>query len=215
MSNPVNGRDWKASVSSASQTESIRGELGQGLYSLGDLRVFVSYQAGEDAGRHTLEWLTGILNPVGHTPRRPDYSFSDLVSLFVVRELLRKGVRPRTIQKAERYLRRKLRTDRPFVNDMIATDGRHVLHDDEIAGEPEQIESADLEGQQVMVDPIREQLVSVHYSDGWASRWTPARRVVVDPAVQFGEPVIEGTRLRTTDLAAVEKTSACRSRLGG
>jgi len=86
--------------------------------------VFVSYQAGEDAGRHTLEWLTGILNPVGHTPRLPDYSFSDLVSLFVVRELLRKGVRPRTIQKAERYLRRKLRTDRPFVNEMIATDGQ-------------------------------------------------------------------------------------------
>jgi hypothetical protein len=190
-------------LTSASQTESIRGELGQGVYALADLRAFVGYTGDGADSKRTLDWLTVILNPAGHTRRQPDWSFSDLISVFVVRELLRTGVPPRTIRAAEKYLRRKLVTDRPFVSDRIATDGRHVLHDDQIAGEPEQVESADLEGQQVMVEPIRDQLTSVHYSDGWAMRWTPAERIVVDPAVQFGAPVIEGTRLRTADLAAV------------
>jgi uncharacterized protein (DUF433 family) len=207
VSNPPARRDCEGEIGTVSQTESTRGELGQGLYSLADLRAYVSFpderRGRFAAGEYALEWLDGALNPVAHAARQPDYSFSDLISLFVVRELVRKGVRPGTIRAAEGYLRRRLRTDRPLLSDKIATDGRHVLYDDEIVGEPEQVEAADLEGQQVMVEPIREQLASVWYSDGWASRWHPTRWVVLDPGVQFGEPVIEGTRLRTADLAAV------------
>jgi hypothetical protein len=122
-----------------------------------------------------------------------DYSFSDLISLFVVRELLNKGVTPRTIRMAESYLRRKWKTDRPFVTDEIQTDGRTVFVDDEIVSG--QIESADRHGQQVMREVVSDRLARVRYHAGTAESWSPADCVLVDPRVQFGEPVIAGTRV--------------------
>jgi uncharacterized protein (DUF433 family) len=189
-------------------TESTRGDLGQGLYSLGDLRLFVSYFGDRDDGRKATEWwLPGVLNPVGHRRYQTDYSFSDLISLFVVRELLRSGVKPGAIREAEKYLRRRYGTDRPFVSENLATDGTDVYLDGKRAtSDPEQIESASKHGQQAMVEPIRDRLRTVRYNDGEADRWVPATHVVVDPAVQFGEPVIAKTRLPTaTFVAAVDR----------
>jgi hypothetical protein len=93
-------------------------------------------------------WLGSVLNPVRRHPRRPDHSFSDLISLFVVSELRRRGVRPAAIREAEAWLRRKWQTDRPFVSEEIQTDGHGIFVDDRpVSG---QIESADRHGQQVM-----------------------------------------------------------------
>ena len=193
-------------------TESTRGELGQGLYSLDDLRAFVSYQGDPNDGTRVLDWLTEALNPVRRQPRHPDYSFSDLISLFVVRELRGRGVRPSRIRAAEDHLRRKWRTDRPFVSERIATDGRHVFAGDELVSEqPEQIEAASLAGQQTMLAPIRDELTTVHYERGKAEQWRPARFILVDPHVQFGEPVVEGTRLPTAMVAAAVKESGARA----
>ena len=181
-----------------------RQELGWGVYELRDLRAFVAFSGVPEDSRRVLPWLTNILNPVRHVARVADYSFSDLISLFVVRELLKKGVQPRTIRDAETYLRRKWRTDRPFVTDEIQTDGRRVFVDDEVVAG--QIESADLHGQQVIRELVRERLSRVRYQQGAARSWGPARGVVVDPRVQFGEPVIIGTRLPTEAVAeAVRK----------
>jgi uncharacterized protein (DUF433 family) len=185
-------------------TESTRGELGQGLYSLGELRLYVAYQGTEGDAEKVLRWLTRVLNPVAHQRRRPDYSFSDLVSLFVVRELLSRGVAPGAIGEAERYLRGELGLDRPFVSERIATDGRNVYHGKQRVSEvPASIESANLRGQQTMVVPIRDHLTNVGYKHHLASRWTPTKHVVLDPQVQFGEPVIAGTRIPTASIAEV------------
>lgn len=170
-------------------------ELGKGLYSLADLRTFLALSGQRGDGEYALDWLTGVLNPVGHRARRPDYSFADLISLFVVRELKRKGVRTRDIRTAEAYLRDKWGTERPFVSGEIKTDGRGIFVDDDlIAG---QIEAAERTGQQVLREAISERLDSVGYDDGWAIYWTPADGVLVDPRVQFGEPVVSGTRIPT------------------
>jgi hypothetical protein len=63
-----------------------RAQLNQGIYSLEDLRTYLAYYTGDKAaGTYALDWLTDALNPAeGHVPRRPDYAFSDLISLFVV-----------------------------------------------------------------------------------------------------------------------------------
>jgi uncharacterized protein (DUF433 family) len=181
--------------------ESTRRDLGQGFYSLGDLRLYVAYSGVPSDADHVLNWLTAVLNPVPRQPRNPDHSFSDLVSLFVVRELLRKGVRPWRITSAERYLREKWRTDRPFVSDEIQTDGCNVFVDEEpVSG---QIEAADLHGQQAMLELVKDRLTHVHYNDGAAAYWTPREFVLVDPRVQFGEPVVEGTRVPTGVVADV------------
>lgn len=183
-------------------------ELGRGVYSLADLRVYLAFSSEweepkKDAGR-ALDWLQDVLLPVGHHRRRPDYSFGDLISLFVVRELRRKGVHGPDIRAAERYLRKKWNTDRPFTSGEIQTDGRGIYVDDDlIAG---QIESAEREGQQVMRELLRERLTSVHYDtvSERAAYWVPQEHVLVDPRVQFGAPVVSGSRIPTA--AVVDMT---------
>jgi len=183
----------------AHRPEATRHDLGQGIYSLAELRSFLAFSGERGDAARALPWLTGVLNPVPHTPHAPDYSFSDLISLFVVRELLKKGVRPRAIHTAERELRERWKTDRPFVSDEIKTDGRHVYWNEEpLTG---QIEAADLRGQQVMLIAVKERLTKVRYQAGAAAYWTPMSGVLVDPRVQFGEPVVKGTRVTTEVLA--------------
>lgn len=175
-------------------------DLGQGLFSLADLRAYIAFSGTPGDGDRTLRWLTNVLNPVNHHSRRPDYSFGDLISLFVVRELLRKGLKPKTIREAEDYLRRKWKTDRPFVTDELKTDGCGIYVDDELVAGG-QIESADKHGQQVMREAVKERLSNVHYDAGSAASWNPARHILVDPRVQFGDPVVDGTRIPTELIA--------------
>jgi uncharacterized protein (DUF433 family) len=175
-------------------------ELGKGLFSLADLRTYVALSGKPQDADRVLRWLTDVLNSVHHQSRRPDYSFGDLISLFVVRELLMKGVRPRDIREAEDYLRRKWDTDRPFVSEDIKTDGCGVFVDDELVAGG-QLESADKHGQQVLREAVSERLTRVEYHDGMAALWTPTQEIVVDPRVQFGEPVIAGTRVPTESIA--------------
>ncbi len=204
-------------------TESIRGEVGQGLYSLSDLRAYLTLtgkpedetkDVGPDKAGY---WLANVLNPVNRRSRQPDHSFSDLISLFVVRELRRHGVTSAKIREGETYLRNLWQTDRPFVSDLIQTDGRDIFADDEqITGQIERATSGG--GQQVMLDVVREFLRDVRYTDGTAQLWTPGEHVVVDPRVQFGEPVVEGTRVPTVVVADVARahdlaTAARRFRL--
>jgi hypothetical protein len=184
-------------------TPSTRTDLGSGVYSLQQLRSFLGVSGTRKDAERALPWLTEILNPVQHRPRAADYSFSDLISLFVVRELLKRGVRPGAIREAELHLRDQLGTDRPFVSEEIQTDGHHVYFDEQpVSG---RIEAADLRGQQVIYLLVKDRLTRVHYRDGTAAYWTPTRNVLVDPRVQFGEPVVTGTRVTTEVLAeAVE-----------
>lgn len=180
-------------------TTETRGDVGRGVYALSELRTFVAFYGKRDDADSVVPWLNRALNPVAHRPHQPDYSFSDLISLFVVRECRRKGVRLAEIRKCEDYLRRKWKTDRPFVREEIQTDGATLYVDDEpVIG---QIESAGLEGQQVMRELIKDRLTHVHYNDGSAAYWMPAERVLIDPRVQFGAPVVEGTRIPTEAVA--------------
>jgi uncharacterized protein (DUF433 family) len=187
----------------AHDTESTRQALGAGFYGLADLRLFLAVSGQRQDAERALPWLTRVLNPVSHKPKSADYSFSDLISLFVVRELRKKGVRASDIRAAESYLRKKWKTDRPFVSDEIQTDGRRVFVEDEVISG--QIEAADLEGQQVMREMVKDRLSSVHYHEGAAAYWTPMQNVLVDPRVQFGEPVIAGTRIPTGAVADIAR----------
>jgi uncharacterized protein (DUF433 family) len=184
-----------------SHTESTRGELGQGLYALGDLAAYLAYSGDAHDGEYALEWLTRALNQSGHQSWQPDYSFSDLISLFVVRELVRQGTRPSEIREAEAFLRQHWHTDRPFALERFQTDGVDVFIRGAHAG---QLEAANRWGQQTLYQAVQERLVSVGYSeDGAANRWHPTAYVTLTPDVQFGAPRIEGRRLTTADVAAL------------
>lgn len=208
-SNPRYKPRLEGEILISSQTESTRGkrgELGQGLYSLGELQSYLAFEGDPKDSSRALYWLTNALNPVDHRPKQPDYSFSDLISLFVVRELQRQGVSLSEIAKAERYGRERFKVDRPFVRYDVATDGRDVCFEaDEDTRKPRSMESANKRGQRVLVEPIRDRLRSVRYTEksgnGQAYAWTPIDGVVLNPAVQFGAPVIVGTRVPTDDVA--------------
>jgi uncharacterized protein (DUF433 family) len=193
-----------------SSAESTRGQIGQGIYSLADLGVYVAYAADSEWDpRAVLEWLQQALNPVGHRRHQPDYSFSDLVSLFVVRELRRHGVPLRRIREAEARLRARSGIDRPFVREDIATDGEEVF----FATEADQVESANLSrkrrtGQQTSAVVLADYLHRIRYEDGAALSWSPTDHVVLDPVIQFGEPVIEGSRVPTATAAAMARESS-------
>lgn len=195
-------------ATTTTDTESTRGEVGQGIYSLADLRVYLAYSGEPDDGELALEWLRRALNPVAHRPRQPDYSFSDLISLFVVRELRRHGLSDAAIREAEGHMRRARGTDRPFVSNDIATDGRTVffMHD-----EPDQVEAANWargqrRGQQASTKAIAPYLSRVRYGeDGTAEQWLPSSGVVLNPHIQFGAPVIAGSRIPTRAVADVAR----------
>jgi uncharacterized protein (DUF433 family) len=183
--------------------KALRGDLESGFYALRDLRAFVAIDGSAADAERVPQWLRATLNPVDRRPRHPDYSFADLISLFVVRELLRKGVAAHTIRDAEIWLRRKWKTERPFISGEIQTDGRGIFVDDNlVAG---QIESADRHGQQVLRELVRERLTRVHYHEGSAAYWTPVNGVLIDPRVQFGAPVLTGTRLTTGLVSAAAR----------
>lgn len=176
-----------------------RRKLGGGAYSLQELRAYLTFSGKPKDGDHASYWLKATLNPVAHKSKRADYNFDDLVSLFVVRELRKRGVRPRAIKEAEEWLRDRLGIERPFVVEDIKTDGVDVFYRDEaIRG---QIEAASRKGQQAIRAAVSEKLTSVRYTDGTASSWEPVQGIILDPEIQFGEPVIAGSRL-TTELVA-------------
>lgn len=142
---------------------------------------------------------------MGHEPQHSDYSFTDLVSLFVVRELRKRGVTRRHIRAAEDHFRIVLGVDRPFACEEISTDGAKVFGPggETAPGLPAQAEEASHGGQHVLLEPIRDMLHTIRYVDGAAAEWRPTKGVVLNPELQFGDPVVEGTRLRTADAAAV------------
>lgn len=190
-------------TATTNELKTSRSDLESGFYALRDLRAFVAFEGAPTDVDRVSYWLRTVLNPVDRQPHHPDYNFGDLISLFVVRELLGKGVAPHVIRDAETWLRRKWNTERPFVSGDIQTDGLGIFVDDDlIAG---QIESADRYGQQVLRELVRERLTRVHYRDGVAAKWTPVDGVLVDPRVQFGEPVLAGTRLMTSLVAAAAR----------
>jgi uncharacterized protein (DUF433 family)/GNAT superfamily N-acetyltransferase len=201
----------------ASNEHPTRADLGLGIYSLDDLRLYLAYYADDArAGGLALTWLTEALNPVrGHIARRPDYAFSDLISLFVVRELRRLGVRMSKIRQAEQHMRETTGLERPFVHQEVMTDGRDVWV---VGDEPHQVEAASgPRGQQASRTALAAYLKSVQYTDNVASTWSPAEHVLVSPHVQFGEPVVQGTRVPTAAVADVAESAGANraaTRLG-
>jgi uncharacterized protein (DUF433 family) len=177
--------------------------LGEGLYGLTELSRYVAYRHSKRADvPRTARWLSGALNPVDHRRGRPDYSFHDLISLFVIRELVAAGVKLSAIRKAEGHLRERLRLPRPFASVRLKTDGVNVLY----RASPEirnQLTAADLAGQEVLVPTIEWALRDVVYEQHVAVRWRPEPHVQLDPEVQFGEPCVTGTRIPTTQIAAL------------
>lgn len=126
-------------------------------------------------------------------------SFEDLVSMRVIATLRALGVTWKRIHRAEDWLRETTNYPRPFAIERVWTETTDVFaefHEGFIA--------ASKGGQMVFADLIGSYLQSVqdmifipHNGVRVADAWMPHHAVVMNPRVQFGDPCIKGTRIRT------------------
>jgi len=170
------------------------------VYPLCDVARYLGFSPQRT--RHWLEWIPGRSRAPGVGSAA---SFLGLVSMLVMKALREYGVKPRRIRSAERYLVEHL-GEYPLARSTIWTDGEHVLFNRRsplsTALPREKLEAADMRGQQAFVQLLKDcsRRIDFDVEDGLARAWFPRERVKLDPRIQFGEPCVPETRIRTSVL---------------
>lgn len=125
--------------------------------------------------------------------------FEELISMRVIAILRALGVSWTKIRRAEDWLRVKTGYPRPFAVERVWTETTDVF-----AEFHEGLVAASRCGQLVFKSVLGQYLQSVHdmifvQHDGIrvAAAWMPHRDVLLNPRIQFGEPCIKDTRVRT------------------
>lgn len=152
--------------------------------------------------RNLIHWIrVGLMTPELKSVHGSKLlvSFEDLISMRVIAILRSLGVSWAKIHRAEQWLREKTEYPRPFAIERVWTETTDVFaefHEGFIA--------ASRGGQLTFVEMLGDYLKSVgdmifisHNGVKVARSWTPHEEVVITPTIQFGEPCIKGTRIRT------------------
>ncbi len=165
--------------------------LNSGIYDGVDVARLIHRDPTTVAG-----WTTGSRQPL-LVPQHGNrlFSFLDLVSLYVISELLRRKVPRSEVYRGGQFLAKRLETDRPFAHESLATAGSAFFAD---LGEWLDVGKWGQTAFQEMVVPI---LRPITYERSLASSWQPHSNVLIDPRLQAGMPCIEGTRVPTAAVA--------------
>lgn len=152
--------------------------------------------------RNLIRWIrVGLMSPElkNISGRELTISFEDLISMRVIAILRSLGVSWRKIHRAEDWLRDETGYQRPFAIERVWTETKDIFtefHEGFIA--------ASRGGQLAFTEMIGQYLQSVHdmifiphNGINVAASWIPHEDVIMNPKIQFGEPCIEGTRMRT------------------
>jgi uncharacterized protein (DUF433 family) len=149
----------------------------------------------------------GQLEPIDHILA---LGFLDLIEIRFVDAFLKAGVSWKMIRKAHEKGAEVFKTDHPFCTQGFVTDGREIfveLHRE--TGERTLMEI--VSSQHVFVQIIRPFLKELEFdSDHTLVRWKPATTrhlVVLDPARNFGRPIVARHGVPTEVLARAAKAS--------
>ena len=132
--------------------------------------------------------------------RRP-LSYMQLVEVAFVAFFRNLNVSLQRIRRARQYAAQNLNSEYPFVEYRWKTEGFHLLMDFDQFEETSDFNVivADIGGQlaweQLMADKFAEFDYERLTDEYWALRWHPAgrqSRVVIDPRIAFGAPMVEG-----------------------
>lgn len=160
------------------------------------LRSWVTSMAGPDP-------LVHRLNP--ETPRGASVPFIAMAEAHVLRALRNLGLKPREIRESVGRLRRELRTEYALASRRIASDGVTVLVDMADSFEQPRWERA-RDGQRVIDEVIHDYLRFITWSetDEYPTRLKlrayKGADVIIDPRFGFGQPVLEGPKIRIEDI---------------
>lgn len=166
--------------------------------------------------RRVRYWMRSGLTPATFGTSRSGsavLSFHDVVSLEIVRRFLSAGLTLQKVRKLEREMREAMPDiPRPFATERFYTDGATIWHrqhpaDDylvEVVGKYAGKAARATSWTGVVASFATE----VHYEHGLAARWQPSEWVVIDPEIQFGDPVVAGTRLPVDTIAVGLKSAS-------
>ena len=134
--------------------------------------------------------------------------FHDLLEIRIVREFVNRGVPLLVVRHCLDEARKMFGAEYPFTRQRFLTDGETVFH--------EVLKADASDGESGLLDLRKKQFAfrtiikdslyaSIEYDGDIARRWFPDGKknpVVIDPAVQFGHPVIERSGVPTEALYA-------------
>ena len=166
--------------------------LGRGIYDVAEVARLLRKTRGRVEG-----WTrTGSgANPLLTGELAGLCSFWDLMSLRVIAELLDRGVKRDHILTGAAHLAQGLGTNRPFAHKSLATVGAGFISDVEPGVGWENVGQG---GQLAFQDVVVPLLEPITFNDeGMAAIWRPRAGVWINPAVQAGEPCLDGTRVPT------------------
>ena len=175
--------------------------FGTGIYSFPEAARILGLRAADVRAGTLRRWVDGLAPPsVGIGPDEPRLlSFHDLVSLEVVRRFRRSGVSLQKLRKLEVALAESLPgVARPFAQRLFFTDGAAIWADLATAGtEPQVIELVGRRAGHYVWPPVIETFAEeIRFgAENEAVAWELTDRIEIDPNIQFGEPVVKGTRI--------------------
>ena len=179
-----------AAPAEAHKTEPL---LGRGIYDVAEVARIVRRDPDTVA-----RWTRGA-DPLHHVESDRIISFLDLISLWVISELIRRGVPRREIRAGGEYVAEHVGTNYPFAHQDIATVGAGFF------GKFKEWVDVGRGGQGSFPVVIEELLSPIEFgSDLHASIWRPAIGVWLNPNVQAGAPCVDGTRVPTKVIADLE-----------
>ena len=181
---------------------------GLGLYTVPMVALLLN-----EKQRIVRSWIDGypnsdaspiIVRQVPQIGGKTVFGFLDLVEARFVKHFCDLGLSPQSIRKVATKLRQRHKEDHPFAtNKRFRTDGRKIFL--EVAETEEERRILDIMTDNfVMATMIERSLFdAILYADDLAYRWKPfkdAPKIVLDPKISFGRPVIEGTWVPTRTL---------------
>lgn len=157
--------------------------------------------------RNLINWVrTGLMTPElrNISGYQLILSFEDLISMRVIATLRSLGMTWHKIHIAEKYLRKKTGYRRPFAVKQVWTDTANIFAELDrdvflAASRQGQIAIPELLGE--YLQPVGDMTFGRHKNILVASSWTPHTDITLNPLIQYGEPCISGTRIRTRILA--------------
>jgi uncharacterized protein (DUF433 family)/DNA-binding transcriptional MerR regulator len=178
-------------------------DIGTGIYSVYDASRIVGRSVGRSTPRQIRYWVREGFSESLSVEGNILLSFQDLVSLEMVSRFRERGISLQAIRFADRRLRMRHPDLRhPFASSVFYTDGQRVwtLVGDET--DPDMVEIIGRVDQFVWKQVIETFAVEITLVDGQATCWRPNNWVEINPHIQFGEPVVAGTRVTVRTVAS-------------
>lgn len=142
--------------------------------------------------------------------------FLDLVQSRMASAFIAAGLSPQKVRRALVLARELIEHDHPFATSRFRTDGRTLLLE-ALSDDDDDRQLVDLfkRGQYVMHKVIEPSLKGIDFDTDIAARWWPKGRssdIVLDPARQFGQPIVESVGVPTSILKAAVDAEGSISR---